>query len=186
MVFPWDKNWERLYDVLGARSFIDFINAPSIQDTLLPIKIIFILFGAFFFCAVIYFYANSSYLKYKFMQDMSEFFSWQAYGLKEVNKKWKAIMKKVSLASEKNYKLAILEADDFLFEEMQDAEFKGGTFEEMAENAGKRVMTNWQDVLEAHKVRNLIVHETNYKLDLVQAKKILDDYNKAIKSIYSY
>ena len=120
------------------------------------------------------------------MQDMSEFFSWQAYGLKEVNKKWKAIMKKVSLASEKNYKLAILEADDFLFEEMQDAEFKGGTFEEMAENAGKRVMTNWQDVLEAHKVRNLIVHETNYKLDLVQAKKILDDYNKAIKSIYSY
>lgn len=120
------------------------------------------------------------------MQDMSEFFSWQAYGLREVNKKWKVIIKKIGSGSEKNYKLAIVEADDFLYEEMQDAEFKGGTFEEMAESAGKRVMTNWQDVLEAHKVRNLIVHEINYKLDLLQAKKMLDDYNKAIKSIYAY
>ncbi|MEK7664012.1 MAG: hypothetical protein AAB340_00985 [Patescibacteria group bacterium] len=186
MVLPTDKNWERLYDALNIRDFIGFIMGSAIQDDLLPIKIIFILFTAFFFCAVMYFYVNSSYLKYQFMQDISEFLSWQAYGFREVNRHWRRVMKKIVTGSEKEYKIAIIEADDFLLEEMQDAEYRGDTFEEMVESASRRVLPNKDEVLYAHKVRNSLVHDVNYKLDLNLAKKILIHYEKAIKSIYSY
>ncbi len=186
MSLPWDQNWEKLYDALGIRDFIYFISSPSIQDTLFPIKIIFILFSVFFLGAVVYFYLNSSYLKYQFLQDYSEFFSWQAYGLRQVNKKWNEITKKIVSESEKEYKLAVLEADEFLLEEMQDAEFRGGSFEEMVEGGGRMIISNWEGILQAHKIRNFIVHNVNYKLDVSLAKKVMDDYEKAIKSIYSY
>ena len=186
MSLPWDQNWEKLYDALGIRDFIYFISSPSIQDTLFPVKLIFIIFGLFFLCAVIYFYLNSSYLRNAFIEDYSEFFSWQAYGLKAVDKKWKSITKKIITESEKEYKLAMLEADEFLFEEMQDAEFSGGSFEEMLNGDGRRLIQNRDEILEAHKIRNLIVHNTNYSLDVNLAKRMMGEYEKAIKSIYSY
>lgn len=186
MTFSWDKDWYRLYDFLGIRAFMDFIGSSGIQDALFPIKLVFIIFAVFFLCAVIYFYLNSSYLRYQFLQDVSEFFSWQAYGLREVNKRWKDITERITIGSEKEYKLAVVHADDFLYQELQDAEFQGSTFEEMVKSAGRRLLPNWQDILQAHKIRNDIVYNVDYKLDINTAKKILDDYEKAIKSIYSY
>lgn len=186
MVLPWDKNWEKLYNALGMGDFMDFISSPALQDKLLLIKVVFVLFTAFFFCAVIYFYMNSSYLRYQFGQDFAEFFSWQAYGLRDVNRRWKRIARKIETESEKNYKLAIVEADDLLRQILEDAEFEGDTFEKLVDSAGERVLPNWQDILKAHHVRNLIVHDVNYKLDSNLAKKILEDYEKAAKGAYSY
>lgn len=187
MTFPWDAPWYRLYDVIGIRGFIDFVNSSEIQSALLPVKIVFILFTVFFFCAIIYFYLNSSYLKTQITQNVSEFVSWQAYGLKEVNKRWKAIIQKVQAGSEKEYKLAIVEADAYLFDELQDADISGTTFEELTETAGvKKMLPNKQNIISAHRIRDLIVRDVNYVLDVNVAKKILDDYEKALKSIYSY
>lgn len=179
-------SWEQIYDFFGIKDFIYFTTSPTIQDTLFPIKIVFILFAAFFFCAVIYFYMSSSYLRYQFFQDVTEFLSWQAFGLREVDRHWNAIMKKIKTGSEKEYKVAIVEADDFLREELEDAEYQGETMEELIQAAGRRVMVNFKDILEGHKIRNFIIHDVNYRLDLNLAKKVLADYEKAIKNVYSY
>jgi len=183
---PWDQNWERLYAALGISDFMSFITSSNIQDELFGIKVVFILFAAFFFCAVIYFFINSSYLKYQSLQDLSEFVSWQAYGLREVNRRWKQIMKKIKTDSEKEYKLTIVEAEDFLINELEDAEYQGNNLEELALAAGKKMLPNLDNILEAHKVRNAIVHDVNYKLDIALAKRILKNYEKAIKDVYSY
>ena len=83
--------WEQLYDLVGVKDFIYFISSPVIQEQLFGIKLVFIFFAVFFFCAVIYFYINSSYLHYQFLQDVTEFFSWQAYGLIEINRRWRRL-----------------------------------------------------------------------------------------------
>lgn len=178
-------SWEQIYDLLGIKEIIYFISSPYVQDMLFPIKLIFVLFTAFFFSALIYFYINSSYLKYQFWQDVSEFFSWQAYGLREINRRWRTITKKVAVGSEKEYKLALVEADDFLRKVLEDADYQGDTLEELAEDAGKRVLPNLENILQAHKLRNTVVYDVNYRLDLNLAKKILDDYEKAVKSVSS-
>ena len=95
-------------------------------------------------------------------------------------------MKKIKTGSEKEYKIAIVEADDFLREELEDADYEGETVEELIEAAGRRIMPNFKDILEDHKIRNFIVHDVDYKLDVSLAKKILADYEKAIKNVYSY
>lgn len=176
-------NWEQTYDFLGVKEYIYLISSPAIQKELFPIKLVFIFFALFFLAAIIYFYINSTYIKYKFLQDMVEFFSWQPYGLREVDRRWKKIIKKTEGGSEHDYKLALIEADDFLYQVLEERGFEGETFEELAESAGRRMLQNYNEIMAAHKIRNSVVYEPDYVLDMEKAKEMLSYYESAIKNI---
>ena len=64
---------------------------------------------------MMYFYFKSSYLKYNVLEDVVEIFSWQPYGSGRINKVWNKIIKKIDGGNENEYKLAIIEADNFLY-----------------------------------------------------------------------
>jgi len=175
--------WETLYNFLGIKDFIYFISSPQIQDYLFPVKLVFVFFTVFFLVFVIYFMINSSWLQYKFLEDVTEFFSWQAYGQREMNKQWSRIVKRTESSAESDYKLAIIDADDFLAEVLDNRGYDGKDFEESIKKAGKLITSILDDVLEAHETRNSIVYNPDYKLSADQAKKILDTYESAINSI---
>ena len=175
--------WEYIYSLLGIRDFIYFIDSPSIQDALFPIKLVFILFTIFFFGAVMYFYINSSYIQYYFLQDTVEFLSWQPYGLRQINKRWQKIVKKIDSGGENEYKLAIIEADDFLYKTLEDKGFEGESFEELLTSASSKILPSYEVILSAHNLRNEVVHNSDYNLDLEMARVILSNYEKAIKNI---
>jgi len=130
---------------------------------------------------VLYFYVNSSYLTYLFFQDVVDFFSWQSYNIKALNKRLKKIIKKTELGTESGYKLAIAEADDLLWQILEDKGYEGETFEQLIENTSRKVRINAEDILQAHAMRNSIVYDPQYKLESEKAKKTLADYEKAIK-----
>jgi len=176
-------NWEAIYNYFGITDFIYFISSSQIQDTLFPIKLVFVGFSMFFLAAVIYFMMNSSWLQYKFIEDVTEFFSWEAYGLKAISRRWNRIQKKVNTGLENEYKLAVIEADDFLTELLEDRGYNGNTFEELAMNAGKAALQDMDKIFEAHDVRNTIVHNPDFKLDESKVKSILIIYESAIKNI---
>ncbi len=173
--------WESIYDFLGIKDFIYFISSSELQHTLLPVKLVFIGFSIFFFIAVIYFLLNSSYLNYHFLEDTVEFFSWQPYGLRQIAKRWQKIMKKTEGGSESDYKLAIIEADDLLYKTLEDKGYRGETFEQLLSNAEKKIMPSPEEILSAHAIRNSIVYDFDYKLDIEVAKGLLRQYEKAIK-----
>ena len=176
-------SWEQLYDLLGIRDFIYFISSPTIQDQLFGIKLIFIFFAVFFLCAVVYFYINSSYLQYQFLQDATEFFSWQAYGLRAFSRRWKKITKRTESNLENDLKLSIIDADDFLRQTLEYAGYTGDTFEELVENAGKKITPSPDEAIFAHSIRNSIVYQPDYKLSPEDAQKALAIYEEAIKSV---
>jgi|SRR3989344_9165399 len=176
-------NWEYLYELLGIKEFIYFISSPTIQQTLFPVKLVFICFTLFFLIAVIYFYINSSYLQYKFLQDTTEFISKETFGLSKVNKRWKPIKDKMASGTEADLKLAMIEADDFLYEALQEADIEGDTFEDLITNADKKTRISASEILEAHSVRNAIVYQPDYKLDSEQAKRMLSVYENTIKKL---
>lgn len=176
-------SWEQIYDYFGIRDFIYFISSPQIQEALLPIKLVFIFFAVAFFIAVIYFLANSSYVKYQFLEDVVEFFSWQPYGLREIANRWRRIEKRVEEGIESELKLAVIEADDFLMQILEDRGVEGENFDELVKNAGKIMLPNMQEIIEAHEVRNSIVYNTDYKVDLGKIKKIMAVYESAIKNL---
>lgn len=128
---------------------------------------------------------ESSWVKFKFLEDVTEFFSWQAYGLKEISKRWKKVQKKIETGIESDYKIAVIEADDFLAEMLDSKGLEGETFEEIVKKAGATLLPNLDEILEAHKTRNSIVYNPDFKLSLEQARKILSVYETTIKSLGS-
>ena len=176
-------SWESIYNFLGIKDFIYFISSPNLQDMLFPVKLVFVFFTIFFLSAIIYFMMNSSYLKYQFFEDVTEFVSYQAYGLREIANRWKKIKKRVESGAESEYKLALIEADDFLSEMLEERGFTGKTFEELVSNAGKIVLPNSNEILSAHEIRNTVVYDPEYKIDLDQVRKILAIYEASTKNI---
>jgi len=175
--------WEKTYDFFGIKDFVYFISSPSIQAMVLPAKFILICFSIFFLGAVIWFYRNSTYLQYKFLQDVTEFISKEPYGLRKINKGFKEIKKRIESGSEADLKLAIIEADDFLYETLVDMGYEGSSFEELVESASKKIFSHGEKVLSAHKIRNDIVYKSDYRLDSQKAKEILSMYEAAVKNI---
>ena len=176
-------SWEALYNLIGAKDFVYFISSPQLQDMLFPIKLIFVAFTMFFLAGVIYFMINSSWLQYKFIEDATEFLAWQAYGTRELEKRWNKIKKRTESGLETDYKLSIIDADDFLLDVLDNRGYEGKDFEEMITKASKLVATNLDDILQAHQTRNSIVYDVEYKLSQDVAKKTLDIYETAINSI---
>ena len=175
--------WDSLYNFFGIKDFIYFISSSQIQDMLFPVKVVFIFFSVFFLVFVIYFMVNSSWLQYKFLEDVVEFFSWQSYGQREMSKQWDRIKKRIESGTESDYKLAIIDADDFLGEVLDNRGYDGKNFEESINKAGKLIVPILEEVLKAHEIRNFIVHDPDYKISVDEAKKVLNTYESAAKGI---
>jgi len=175
--------WENLYNFLGIKDFIYFISSPELQDMLFPVKLTFILFAVFFLVFVVYFMLNSSWLQYKFLEDVTEFFSWQAYGQREMQKQWNKIKKRTESGAESDYKLSIIDADDYLIQVLDNRGYEGDNFEDSIKNAGRLMASLAAEILSAHEVRNAIVYNPDYKLSTVEAKRILDVYEMAVNNI---
>jgi len=175
--------WESVYNFFGIKDFIYFISSSQIQDMFFPVKLVFIFCAIYFLIFVIYFMINSSWLQYKFLEDVTEFFSWQAYGQRETAKQWSKIKKRTESGAESDYKLAIIDADDFLAEVLDNRGYDGKDFEETIGKAGRLIAPILDDVLKAHETRNSIVYNPDYKISADQAKKVLDTYESAAKSI---
>ena len=178
-----EEKWNYVFQALGVKEYVDFATSAELQSQFLPLKIIFILFSIFFFFAVMYFYMNSSYLRYQFVQDVTEFFSWQAYGLRGLNKRWAQIMKRTEAGTEPELKLAIIEADDFLYQVMEERGYEGGAFEVLLNSVGRRMLPNYDAIAKAHAVRNSIVYDSDFTLDAENVKRMLSEYEQAIKTI---
>jgi len=176
-------NWEIIYQYFGIQNIVYILTSSELQRAALPLKLVFIFFAVAFLAIVIYFYVNSTYIKYQFLQDTVEFLSWQPYGLRQVGRRWKKIMERIEEETESEYKLAILDADDLLHNILEDRAYDGDTFEELLNEAAKEIQPGVQEISFAHDVRNSIVHDPNYKLDIQVAKKVLADYEKAVKNL---
>ena len=172
-----------MYNALGIKDFIFFISSSQLQDYLFPVKLVFVCFAMFFLAFVVYFMINSSWLQYKFLEDTSEFFSSQAYGTKQMAKKWERIKKRTASGTEADYKLAIIDADDLLAEVLDARGYEGKDFKETIEKASRLLSSISGDILAAHEVRNSIVYSPDYKISTEQAKKILDTYESAVKNV---
>jgi len=172
--------WDQFYNLFGIKDFIYFISSSQIQDMLFPVKLVFVSFAMFFLAGVIYFMINSSWLQYKFLEDVTEFFSWQPYGLRSLSKRLRKIKEKLDSGIEAEYKLAIIEADDFMTETLDERGFSEESFEESVKKAGKGLLANSDGLLEAHAVRNSVVYDPDYKIDVDTAKRIVSVYEASI------
>jgi hypothetical protein len=122
---------------------------------------------------------------FKFVKIIKSFFRRKKlYGIdkKEIKKRWQEIEELLNKSSEMSYKLAVMEADKLLDHILKSMFFPGSTLGERLKAACYKY-EKLRRVWCAHKIRNQLVHETNYHLGYGEAKKTLSIFKRGFEEL---
>ena len=161
---------EKLFETLSI------LNNPGLQESLVFLKLIFGLAGIILIALSVFVLVRSTWLKFLFFFDYTEFFTFRPYGLRKVVMKWAKIQQRLETASEAEYKLAVIEVDGMLSDILLRMGFKGETLGDRLGEITSAIIPNLQDLIEAHQVRNNVVRDPDYSLTLQEAQKTLERY----------
>lgn len=122
-------------------------------------------------------------LRRKRVVHLADFFVREEIPEMRVNR-WAEIGKKIESENSADWKMAIIEADSIIDSIIQRIGYKGENLGERLKNIEPSDFENLQNVWEAHKVRNRIVHEAErFELAKEEAKAVLEKYKKALKEL---
>lgn len=98
-----------------------------------------------------------------------------------VRTKWQKITYYLD-EGEAGQSLAVTEADKLLDYVLQKLQFSGEVMADRLRSAQPSIV-NYDSVWQAHKLRNQIVHETEYTVKKSEAKRAIQIYRKALKGL---
>lgn len=168
---------------LTFEKIIQFLVAPPFFDNgwLMIIRSLFIGFSLLFLVFIIFVLLKTTWLKRLIIWDWKEFLTYRPFVLDKIGGKWRKINLRLENDLESEWKLAVIEADEMLDKILVRMGFKEG---ELEEKLGKlTLLSNIDDIKKAHKIRNNIVHDPNYKLTLAEAREVISIYEKALEEL---
>lgn len=168
---------------INFEAIVSFLVSPEIQQRLLWVQLAFLLIGIILLIFIIILIFKTHYYQWLFVSDVWEFFTFRPLGAKRITKIWNKIIKRLDVGSESESKMAIIEADDLLDASLKRLGFTGSTFEEKLGKLTSATVGNLDDVYAAHKVRNNIVHNPDYRLSQDEAKATIKAYQEAFNSL---
>jgi uncharacterized protein YutE (UPF0331/DUF86 family) len=168
---------------MDINQIISFILNPTFSGWLLFFKTLFIFFSLLFLGFIIFALFKTTWLKRLIIWDLQEFLTYRPFGVSKVERKWQKIKKRLETETESEAKLAIIEADSMLDGILDRMGFGGRTLGERLDKLTAVSLPNIEEVKQAHKIRNNIVHDPTYKLDLEEAKKVISAYEKALTDL---
>ena len=162
----------------GLVKFLEFLLSSRLQHILLPIKIVFILFTVFELCTIFYFAVYTDYLYYLWFEDFDELREW-----KKKYKKPKSLKRPKKIKGKKiDYKLAILDIDRMLNQELERRGVKGRNLYEKIENIDRGTLKNIEELREAREIINEMLRGKR-EVEKEEAERILAVYKKALSSL---
>lgn len=162
----------------------NIISSTFIFGRWLPIlKIIFIIFSLFFLFFIIRALLRTSWAEKIFLTSLIEFFIYRPFGISKIAKQWRKITTRLETGIESEAKLALIEADSILDDVLKKMGYSGETLDERLKSVTPTIIPNVAEVLEAHKIRNNIVHDPDYRLNLDQARNTLAIYERALREL---
>jgi hypothetical protein len=98
--------------------------------------------------------------------------------------KWQVILGHVNSESPAEWKLAILEADNILDEILDSEGYQGETLGEKLKSMPPGAIHSYNDLWEAHKMRNLIAHEAgDMELNKKTARDTINKFEVAFREL---
>lgn len=146
------------------------------------LKVISVLISALFVAGVVYFAIKTGWAAVR-IDRVEDVFLKNDMPKKRSIKAWQNIKKHFFAGSDADLKLAIFEADKVLDEVLRLAGFPGETLGDKLKNIKQEKLPNIQDVWEAHKLRNRLAHETDFKLNRDIAERALTIYEQTFRDL---
>ncbi len=102
---------------------------------------------------------------------------------KRAQESWARIQEHFYRGGESDLKVAILEADKLLNDALREAGVMGIQLGDRLKKANTGQIPNLNELWQAHKLRNQIAHEPNFKLKRDLAERSLAIYEEALKNL---
>lgn len=96
---------------------------------------------------------------------------------------WEEIQKRANSVREADWKLAVIEADKFVDNMLKAKDFPGETMGERLMLIKPSDLSSLQDLWDAHKLRNLLVHDSTYQLRHEQALAAMNSFERVLKEL---
>jgi hypothetical protein len=97
-------------------------------------------------------------------------------------KQWAVIEDHFYRGDENDLKIAVIEADKLLEEALRESAIRGSSLGERLKNLKPSQFPNLDQVWQAHRLRNDIVHEPTFKLKRDLAERAIKIYEDALKN----
>jgi len=165
---------------------ISSILNPTLSGWLPILKILFTVVALILLGFIIFALAKTYWLRRLLIWDLTDFFSYRPFGARKVVKVWVKINARLETGLESEYKLAVIEADSMLNDILKRMGFGGETLRERLERLTAATLPNLEQVWGAHKIRNNIVHDPDYRLTLDEARRALDTYEQALRDLEAF
>ena len=141
-----------------------------------------LLIALIFFAGIVYFGIETGYFSLRaghfrhiiLQSDISK---------KEAQESWHKIEDYFYRGGESDLKVAILEADKLLNDALREAGIAGVQLGDRLKKASAEQVPNINELWQAHKLRNQIAHEPNFKLKRDLAERALGIYETALKNL---
>lgn len=101
---------------------------------------------------------------------------------KKAQEKWQEIQELIRLGNSSRFKQAVIEADKILMFSLEELGYKGAPADKL-KKAKWRFRDSYNDVWQAHIIRNKIVHEVDYDLHSSEAKDSVAKFEKGLKEL---
>ncbi len=96
---------------------------------------------------------------------------------------WQKIISKTESELEKDFKLAIIEADALVDTILKRKGYPGENMAERLKSVSQKNMPSLNELWEAHKTRNKISHESEFSLSKKEAARILKIYKQILQEL---
>lgn len=162
-------------------SIKDFLVSLNWQEIVSVLKVISAVLSVLFFIGIVYLIIKLN-LIFK-AKNASRLLMVHSYLPKKTGKRWAKIEQRLESGQEAELKLAVIEADKFFDDILKRIGYLGKDMGERLKKINFSQMANIDDIWSAHKIRNNIVHDADYKLTSVDAEKAIGAYKKALEEL---
>lgn len=170
-------------NIFLSQDFQNFIFHPQFSGWLLTVKMVFIIISFIFAGLIIWLLTASSWLKRAYIENAKEYKQFKPFDQSVNLKALKKIVDRLKTEKEVEYKLAVMETDEFFDKILKTLDYSGKNMEDRFKQLTTEVLPNLDDIKTVHNTRNKIVNDRGYKLTLEETKKVITTYEQGLRHL---
>ena len=119
----------------------------------------------------------------KFFKIISNFLFTFAFPKRRLNKSWQKVLSRLSKNDEANLRLALLEAENLFDDLLRQMHIPGESMADRLKCLDSSQISNIDEIWQAHKLRNTVVHNSEYPITKNEIEFGVYAYEKALKEL---
>ena len=131
---------------------------------------------------------KTSWFHDRFGSNLADFFALRQSQKNSLLKKWQNIENRLKSKNETSYKLALIEAEDFLSEILKKRGIEGKTLQHQIKNLYPAVLPEnlFEELQKSQKVIEAILYNPEFKLEKSKASQILSLFKEVLKRVVDF